>query len=209
MTNISHLLKLKNDSVFLQTVSDDGLLMEKLEAYDLMEHDVFTMSMTSSSSSVCKTQSSNEPLSVTHESVVIIKNTILNDKLSCCNQNIQMQESSKTLVQVSTGNARDLQPFWKPCTKELSTQLWSPTKTDRFGNELVEWIFKKADVKLVVLSKGDDQEDPSRELSEDLLAITTVFVARNNGLRAGRYRRQRNEKDGAQNEEHETNAGET
>ena len=79
----------------------------------------------------------------------------------------------------------------------------------RFGNELAEWIFKKADVKLVVLSKGDDQEDPSRELSEDLLAITTVFVARNNGLRAGRYRRQRNEKDGAQNEENETNAAET
>ena len=62
----------------------------------------------------------------------------------------------------------------------------------RFGNELVEWIFKKANVKLVVLSKSDEEDDPSREVSEDLLAITTVFVARNNGLRAGRYRRERN-----------------
>lgn len=61
----------------------------------------------------------------------------------------------------------------------------------RFGNELVEWIFKKANVKLVVLSKGDDEKNPSKELSDDLLAITTVFVARNNGLRAGHFKRER------------------
>lgn len=63
----------------------------------------------------------------------------------------------------------------------------------RFGNELVEWIFKKANVKLVVLSKHQENYDPSKELSDDLLAITTVFVARNNGLRAGQYKRKRNE----------------
>ena len=61
----------------------------------------------------------------------------------------------------------------------------------RFGNELVEWIFKKANVKLVVLSKCNEEVDPTRELSEDLLAITNVFVARNNGLRSGRYKAQR------------------
>ena len=61
----------------------------------------------------------------------------------------------------------------------------------RFGFELLEWIFKKANVKLVVLGADSKQEDPSRELSEDLLAITTIFVARNNGLRAGKYRRER------------------
>lgn len=63
----------------------------------------------------------------------------------------------------------------------------------RFGFELVEWIFKKHDVKLVVLNANTDQEDTTRELSDDLLAITTVFVARNNGLRAGAYRRKRKE----------------
>ena len=63
----------------------------------------------------------------------------------------------------------------------------------RFGYELLEWIFKKADVELVVLSKDITQEDQTKELAEDLLAITTVFVARNNGLRAGQYRRQRNQ----------------
>ena len=59
----------------------------------------------------------------------------------------------------------------------------------RFGFELVEWIFKKANVKLLVLGANDGIEDPSRELSDDLLAITTVFVARNNGLRASKNKR--------------------
>ena len=65
----------------------------------------------------------------------------------------------------------------------------------RFGYELVEWIFQKANVKLVVLDKTFDIKDASRELSDDLLAITTVFVAKNNGLRAANYKRQRKETD--------------
>jgi predicted site-specific integrase-resolvase len=64
----------------------------------------------------------------------------------------------------------------------------------RFGFELVEWIFKKFNVKLLVLSSNVDQKDITRELSDDLLAITTVFVARNNGLRAGAYKRERRDK---------------
>lgn len=64
----------------------------------------------------------------------------------------------------------------------------------RFGIELVEWIFKKHDVQLVVLNKIDDerpQQHRTEELSEDLIAIVNFFVARNNGLRAGINRRQR------------------
>lgn len=64
----------------------------------------------------------------------------------------------------------------------------------RFGFELVEWIFKKSGTKLVVLSQTErNEENDSRELAEDLLAITTVFVARNNGLRAGQNRKRRKE----------------
>lgn len=59
----------------------------------------------------------------------------------------------------------------------------------RFGFELVEWIFKKSGTKLVVLSQTErNEENDSREL-----AITTVFVARNNGLRAGQKRKRRKE----------------
>jgi putative resolvase len=63
----------------------------------------------------------------------------------------------------------------------------------RFGFELLEWLFYKNNIKLVVLNTYTDAAttSPSIELAEDLLAITTVFVAKNNGLRAGKYRKER------------------
>jgi putative resolvase len=69
----------------------------------------------------------------------------------------------------------------------------------RFGIELVEWIFQKAGCKLVVLSDRDhgiiSNADPdgtlAQELSEDLLSIVTVFVAKNNGRRAAANRKRR------------------
>jgi predicted site-specific integrase-resolvase len=63
----------------------------------------------------------------------------------------------------------------------------------RFGFELVQWIFKKSNAKLVVLGANSEIKSTSNELSEDLLAVITVFVAKNNGLRAGQYRRDRKE----------------
>lgn len=62
----------------------------------------------------------------------------------------------------------------------------------RFGFELLEFIFEKHGVKLLVLSTYNSKSDPSIELSEDLLAITTVFVAKNNGLRSAKFRKARN-----------------
>ncbi len=75
----------------------------------------------------------------------------------------------------------------------------------RFGYELVEWIFQKAGTKIVVLSHSERSTiNDSQELAEDLLAITTVFVARNNGLRAGQKRRERKQRE-AQEKEKEDN----
>ena len=136
MTNISHQQKLRKDLESQQIVLEDGLLMEKLKACDPMEQEEFIMLKTSCNSLECKIQSSNDQQSVMHESVVITKSMILNDKSNCCSQNIQMQKLLKTSDQVLTGNARDLCPFWKPCTKEMSIQLWSPTKTDYVDLEM-------------------------------------------------------------------------
>ena len=63
----------------------------------------------------------------------------------------------------------------------------------RFGSDLLESIFKKAGTKLVVhcAANGVDGEEDRRELADDLLAVTTVFVARHNGLRSGANRRRR------------------
>ena len=65
----------------------------------------------------------------------------------------------------------------------------------RFGYELMEFIFKKSNVNVVVLCGSTNTQDSSKELSDDLLAITTVFVAKNNGLRAANYRRERKTKE--------------
>lgn len=59
----------------------------------------------------------------------------------------------------------------------------------RFGFELLDWIFIKHNIEFVVLNRGHDVKDAARELSDDLLAITTVFVAKNNGLRSATYRK--------------------
>lgn len=62
----------------------------------------------------------------------------------------------------------------------------------RFGFELIEYFLCKLNVKLVVLHQSpEDTDNDSRELSDDLLSIVTVFVARNNGQRAAENRRLR------------------
>lgn len=59
----------------------------------------------------------------------------------------------------------------------------------RFGFELLEDIFKRHEVRIVVHS--GDQGGPEEELSEDLLAIVNFFVARNNGRRSSNQRKKR------------------
>ena len=61
----------------------------------------------------------------------------------------------------------------------------------RFAFEIVEWIFEKAGTKLVVLGAERENHTEQQELAEDIIAITTVFVARHNGLRAAENRRRR------------------
>lgn len=59
----------------------------------------------------------------------------------------------------------------------------------RFGYELFEWLCKKSHVKIVVLNPVTKTENREQELSEDLLSIITVFVAKNNGVRASKNRK--------------------
>jgi predicted site-specific integrase-resolvase len=64
----------------------------------------------------------------------------------------------------------------------------------RFGFELLEFICKKIVRRIVVPKEANNnKQDAAHELSEDLLSIVTVFVARNNRSRAGRNRKRRRE----------------
>jgi putative resolvase len=66
----------------------------------------------------------------------------------------------------------------------------------RYGCELLESIFKHTGTKLVVHGKTScpDAASATQELAEDLLAVTTVFVARHNGRRSAANRRRRADK---------------
>jgi len=63
----------------------------------------------------------------------------------------------------------------------------------RYGIEMVDFIFRKTETKLVVLNKSLPVQghDTTQELAEDLLAVVTVFVARHNGQRSGENKRRR------------------
>jgi len=68
----------------------------------------------------------------------------------------------------------------------------------RFGLELVEWICAKHDTEIVVLFDAQNTPD-STELQDDLLAVTTYFVARNNGRRSAENKKRRKESRQAEN----------
>lgn len=76
----------------------------------------------------------------------------------------------------------------------------------RFGWDLLEFIFEKVGTKLVVHG-GKVHEGLAGELADDLLAVTTVFVAKNNGLRAAQNRKRRREESQAETEATRKDAG--
>jgi len=63
----------------------------------------------------------------------------------------------------------------------------------RFGFELFEWLCQKYHTQIVVLNPVSETVDRTQELAEDLFSIVTVFVAKNNGLRASQNRQKRNQ----------------
>ena len=63
----------------------------------------------------------------------------------------------------------------------------------RFGGDLVAQIFAEFGVKLVVHGE-ENHPEATHELAEDLLAITTVFVARHNGKRSAQNKARRKRK---------------
>lgn len=60
----------------------------------------------------------------------------------------------------------------------------------RFGFELLQFIFNKHEVKFVVSNPVDSTCDDA-ELAEDLMAVVTVFVAKQHGRRSAMHKRKR------------------
>lgn len=58
----------------------------------------------------------------------------------------------------------------------------------RFGFELIEYIAKKMDTEIVVLNQGEERNS-AQELTDDLIAIITVFSGRLYGSRSNKTKK--------------------
>lgn len=89
----------------------------------------------------------------------------------------------KTLLErVSQGNVKTVVVSYKD-------------RLSRFGVELIQWFFSKYNTELLVLNRPIQDPDNINELADDLLAISNHFVARKNGAKAAKYRKERKEKE--------------
>ncbi len=61
-----------------------------------------------------------------------------------------------------------------------------PDRLARFGYEYLKFFFESFGVELVVLNGEGNEEDRTKELAEDLIAIVTSFAARVYGSRRGK-----------------------
>ena len=73
----------------------------------------------------------------------------------------------------------------------------------RYGIEILEFIFQKFGTKFVVHSQ-ETKVDDTKDLADDLLAITTIFVARHNGRRSAANRRRRTKESGTKSDKNTT-----
>jgi predicted site-specific integrase-resolvase len=58
---------------------------------------------------------------------------------------------------------------------------------------MFEQIYKKFNIKIMVLNKTKSEIDKTKEFLKNLLFIVIVFIARNNELRVGKNKRKRKE----------------
>ena len=96
-------------------------------------------------------------------------------------------KSSPTLHPDSTTAAKGLASILERLHRgdKLTLVVAYRDRLARFGTELIEQILQRNGGELLVLNQRDFS--PPEELTQDLLAILTVFSARANGLR--RYRK--------------------
>ncbi len=137
MNNTSLQVDYANNLTLAQELLGDGLRVGRLDVLDqinkkvqMVEQEKEFIMLKMLNEFLELNKSNAQILSVTQESVPIIKKKILNDKKISLNNTIQILKSSKISDLDLTGIDKDLDPFWNKHTLEMSKKLWLPTKTD-------------------------------------------------------------------------------
>ena len=80
--------------------------------------------------------------------------------------------------------------FRRKCT---NVAVLYSDRLDRFAFNLFEIIFKNFGVTIDILTKDTEEEDSQAEMADDILNVVNYFVAKNNGLRAAKNKKMRQE----------------
>lgn len=131
--NTSDQKKSKSSSKCQQTPLKTGATKEKSSTSKQTQEDSTTSKMSKATSGSKKTQ---EKSSCTVESAPQNKKKTSSDKSSTSKKRTQEKKSSKTSAQDSTGKEEDSRISWTKSLKDVSRQLWSPTKTDCVDSDL-------------------------------------------------------------------------
>ena len=195
MSTYRHKLLLKS-MVSHQQPLETGQRVEKSNLSDPMEDGdsiVKKMSIISSDKPKLKLKIKLETEYSMPESVQLIKQKTSQDKSNSCNQDIQQINSSKDIGSGLNWKRPGLETLLERIYQEGISEIVVAYKDRlcRFGFELFEWICQKHNTKILVLNHVSETEDRTKELAEDLFSIVTVFVAKNNGLRASKNRQNR------------------
>jgi len=146
--------------------------------------------------------------SPTHAFQVPTSEMPLTDRCKNSDGNFPDTELSPMWLLASTGTGRDLGEYWMTALMDCSRRLlsfigmffFSVDCLAHFGTELLDYFFKKTHVWFVVVGKGDtvgaqnDEAlqaviDPLQELADDLITVTSFFMACHNGLHSVAHQR--------------------
>ena len=119
-------------------------------------------------------------VSFMRESPARNRKKILKSRNSTSSHNSQTITSSLISAPALTSRGLDCVPYWNDQVADWSRRLWLPTET----GSAIEFIFHLNSTRLVVLS--NDNSTDEWELSQDILAINTVFICRLQGKRSAR-----------------------
>ena len=105
----------------------------------------------------------------------------------------------------STSNDRVLRPYWNEQVMVSEIVVIHHDQLCRFAFDLIQYILSLHTTKLVVLF--NDATSDEHKLSQDILAINTIFICQMQGRRAAMHQREWKVKDNKNNKHMEQKKG--
>ena len=133
LTKLQDCSKLINKPLSTGIIKDSSLVQEQKEIIEDIESPILSLN---SQINLILNNLKQENVSAIVESQPLLKKKTWKDKFNSLQEPILTTKLLKTLDQVSTLKEKDLTPFWTLQSKEISKNLWLPTKIDSVDSVL-------------------------------------------------------------------------